>query len=371
MTRGVGRLVLGLVVVSSCQAVDKPVRYIAERVYDQPIIRGDEVAAGGIGQTEGRNNYRGNAMFPTLVKIPDWAPERPDPRAQYYLYFAPHKGTTINVAWADRVDAQKWTFFNTETEKAAGVPGRGVFDLNLSEGDRRFELAPGVLMENHISSPHVYVDDDNQRFILIMHAATDGAGQKSFMATSRTGLNFNAPELGGEPGCGPVRRHFSQTTYLHIFDFRAGLLGVGRSGRFTRPNNPGAPWDAVGSGPLWESSESCPISRAEVKAGVKEGEVYRHGSVFVRGSAIDLFYSRGLDGENEHLLQATIDASSEDWETWSIQAKPETLMRPELDWEQPTMHDSFVYESNGQLYLFYSAGPSGEDSIGLATLKQR
>ena len=121
---------------------------------------------------------------------------------------------------------------------------------------------------------------------------------------------------------------------------------------------------------MWESSETCPISREALHLGIAEGDFFRHGSLLVRDeTTLDLFYSRGLDGDDEHLLQATLDASADDWETWSVAAEPQSLLRPELDWERPEIHDSFVYASGGQLYLFYTAGPSGEDSIGLARLR--
>ena len=367
-----------LIIAAGCAAplerTESVLRYALERVHREPIVRGADVAAAGVGASPGRPAYRGHAMFPSVIAVPDWvAPEdRPRPNANYYLYFAPHHGTTINLAWAERIDAARWTLFNTVTDKAAGFPGRGVFDLALGGPQARLELAPGVVLRNHVSSPEVYVDEADKQFILIMHGRAED-GQDSFIAASRSGLNFNAEQFGGEPGGGPRPAVFSATTYLRIFDFKGGLYAIGRSGRFTRPRDMAAPWSApagLGRTPMWESSETCPISREALHLGIAERDFFRHGSLLVRdGTTLDLFYSRGLDGDDEHLLQATLDASADDWETWSVAAEPQSLLRPELDWERPEIHDSFVYASGGQLYLFYTAGPSGEDSIGLARLR--
>ena len=275
------------------------------------------------------------------------------------------------MLFRSRIDAAQWTLFNTVADKAADFPGRGVFDLELGGAEARIEVAPGVVLHNHVSSPEVYVDEAGKQFILIVHGRAEN-GQDSFIATSRSGLNFNAAQFGGEPGHGPKPAVFSGTTYLRIFEFKGGLYGLGRSGRFSRPRDAAAPWSVpAGSGrtPMWESSQTCPISREAMHLGIAEGDFFHHGSLLARGgTTLDLFYSRGLDCEQEHLLHATLDAADDDWETWSVTAAPQSLLRPELDWELPEIHDSFVYASDGQLYLFYTAGPSGEDSIGLARL---
>ena len=42
-----------------------------------------------------------NIQGPSLVRVPDWAPNR---LGRYYLYFADHKGAYIRLAYADHLE---------------------------------------------------------------------------------------------------------------------------------------------------------------------------------------------------------------------------------------------------------------------------
>ncbi|MDP6042246.1 MAG: hypothetical protein QGG64_27100 [Candidatus Latescibacteria bacterium] len=89
--------------------------YKVEKLHGKPIVDGNDVRRHRIGADPNRGKLRGDAMFPTMVKIPDWVPvdERANPEAKYYLYCASHHATSIHLAWSDRVDSPDWTLFNT------------------------------------------------------------------------------------------------------------------------------------------------------------------------------------------------------------------------------------------------------------------
>ena len=87
-----------------------PRAYEIERLHGRPIIEGATMRSLGIVA----KSTRGDAVFPTVLRIPEWVPreQRADPRAKYYVYFAAHHGTCISLAWAETVDSQGWTVFN-------------------------------------------------------------------------------------------------------------------------------------------------------------------------------------------------------------------------------------------------------------------
>ena len=90
------------------------VTYRVEKLHGRPIVDGSDVRRLRIGADPNRSRLRGDAMFPTVVRIPDWVPaeDRAHPDAKYYLYFASHHGTSIHMAWSERVDSADWTIFN-------------------------------------------------------------------------------------------------------------------------------------------------------------------------------------------------------------------------------------------------------------------
>ena len=101
-------------------------------------------------------------------------------------------------------------------------PGRGVFDLRL--GNETIDVVDGIVLTGHVSSPEVIVDEDNRHFIMVVHGSSND-GQRSFVATSKSGLNFNRPEVGGEEGHGLKRLKFADRNYLRVFIYRGDWYG--------------------------------------------------------------------------------------------------------------------------------------------------
>ncbi len=155
---------------------------------------------------------------PSVIRVPDWIPdsEKTHPTAKYYMYFAAHGSNMISLAWAKSITGE-WHLFNRGDASncawgkngnytGAATPGTGVLDLMIGEPDVMwFDDNFGV--DDHIASPDVVLDDENERIILYfhgpMHKIIGLKGTGNFVATSKWGLNFNLQEEGGEKNQGP------------------------------------------------------------------------------------------------------------------------------------------------------------------------
>ena len=102
------------------------------RLVDGPIISPD------LHPSIGRN-----IQGPSLIRAPDWIEGR---RADYYLYFADHKGRYIRLAYADQL-AGPWTIYppgSLQLEQSDPSKNRWPFATNRQlriardAGDRRW-----------------------------------------------------------------------------------------------------------------------------------------------------------------------------------------------------------------------------------------
>ena len=164
-------------------------QFVANRLNNsQPII--DQAMFAAVGAEEEGENING----PSLIRIPDWIPpsERVDPSAVYYLYFAHHAGDYIRLAWATEVEGP-WTFYQTGSQVPLG--DRGVLD----NGGEDLDLGLGVVIEeNHLASPDVLIDDENQQIIMYFHSGSstffngnEQSSQNTWVSTSDDGLEFS------------------------------------------------------------------------------------------------------------------------------------------------------------------------------------
>ena len=192
----------------------------------QPIINKQLFTDLGIG-SDG-SNING----PSVIRIPEWVAteDKADPSAVYYMYFGHHGGKYIRLAWAANIEGP-WNIFNAGTNNDSRVNGRGVLDLGNAD---EIKFTDGARVYGHIASPDIVIDEENKQFILYFHgpanSTTNGNKyfdtwyQKSFVATSGTGLNFNNPDNsgalggvgGGETGHG-VRNTILGNAYFRTF----------------------------------------------------------------------------------------------------------------------------------------------------------
>lgn len=125
-----------------------------------------------------------NINGPSCIRLPAWlsSAERAHPTAQYYLYFADHSGDYIRMAWAANIIGP-WTGFQLDASLPIG--DRGVLSLGSDD-----ILSPGneIVIDGHIASPQIFVDDLNQQFVMYYHGpathdVTQDKGQSTMVAT--------------------------------------------------------------------------------------------------------------------------------------------------------------------------------------------
>ena len=177
-----------------------------------------------------------NVNGPSLIRVPPWVE---NPLGRYYLYFAHHKGETIRLAYADRLEGP-WNLytpgvlelhdsgFATEEPETAG-PLRSMLDLwrvgTATEfialtrvgiaalEARRTRKERGIAGSDetrpHIASPDVLVDHERREIRMYYHGLVERRLQMSRVAASPDGLRFRArPELitSAVPPCSEARR---------------------------------------------------------------------------------------------------------------------------------------------------------------------
>ena len=107
-----------------------------------------------------------NINGPSMIRIPDWIPanRRANPNAQYYLYFGHHSGDYIRMAWSSNIEGPYTLYDDFRNSGDRGVLDNANDDIFLGNNTR--------IEENHLSSPDVHVDNENQRIILYFHSGS-------------------------------------------------------------------------------------------------------------------------------------------------------------------------------------------------------
>ena len=371
----------------------------------------------------------------SVIRVPDWIPanERIHPDARYYMYFSNHSGDDIRLAWASSILAT-WNLFNGEggnsTDRAWGsrgnnsgtrTPGNGVFDIDIDDGTARPFEDSEVGVFNHVASPDVHVDNDNRRIVMYFHGEQRNpvrpfvANQKTFVATSKYGLNFNPESNGGEDGQG-MREVVPGDYYFRTFEVGGHTFAYSNNGELWKapPTNDAGQVNnlsnADSEGGWWNPSRDHDVKahwwtqRSERDNPIEElyrslGEGIddpRHFAIYTRNhidssdTNVYVFYTAKYDAP-ERILMTVIDTrnGSTNPGNWSFKGQEEILV-PELDWEggnqriaesEPSrangvrqLRDPYIFEddrgtsttADDQLFIFYSGG--GEDAIGVARL---
>jgi len=346
--------------------------YDVTRLCGGPILTEEHFRAAGASESEGAN-----LNGPTLIRVPDWLEpaRRADPDARYYLYFAHHNGDYIRLAWASDVCGPWWLY---RAGGGVAVGGRGVLDLGVAD---ELEIGNGLRIFDHLASPEIVVDDAGKRFVMYFHghASHDGgaAGQRTFVATSADGLDFN----------GAVEPVMLGRSYFRVFRFRGELYAIANSGVLYRAPDARHPWTPP---PGFGFADELWTKRRDPLAGVEISPVGtpmlpRHSWVWPRADTMQIFFTRVGDVP-ERILVADVDMRSADFREWSPQPPARELLRAEQAWEgadvdpEPStfgpapegvnqLRDPFIFEEDGKLYLLYTG--AGEDAIGIAALAVR
>lgn len=249
---------------------------------------------------------------PSVIRVPEWIDGAP---GLYAMYFAHHKGGHLRVAFADDVRGP-WTVH---------APGVGVLGLEDVEG----------LIEDHIASPDVHVDEARQRLVMYFHGPVDGGqfDQRTFVATSTDATHFKVAsnEDLGEP-------------YFRVFWHRGFAYTPGRLGPFTRSRDGFTNFE---SGPTLFDNR------------------VRHYACVPWNDELFVFYSRKAENPERirlrtiHLADPARPGLGADWSGWTL-STPREVLRPTEPYErQPgprTLDPHVFFDVDGTAYLFYSGG---------------
>ena len=286
-----------------------------------------------------------NINGPSLIRVPDWIEE---PLGRYYLYFADHKGSYIRLAFADAL-AGPWRMHTpgTLTLEASHFATERPEPAAVSEGKRR-EAEWTVERDHlrpHLASPDVHVEHDRREIRMYYHGMIDNGEQRTRVAVSGDGIEFEArPEILGN-------------SYFRVFRHRGWHYALVMPGELRRSRDGLAGFE---SGPVL----FCPEMR--------------HAAVRYREDALDVFWSRVGDAP-ERILHSRVRIDGE-WTRWREEGAT-AVLEPEHEWEgaglpvEPSargevtclarqLRDPCVYEEDGRTYLLYCGG--GESGIGIA-----
>jgi hypothetical protein len=352
-----------------------------------PIISAEQFISAGV------SNDAANIDGPSVIRVPDWiAPaDRAAPGAVYYLYFANHNGTYIRMAWASVIEGP-WQLFNVGAFHDPRVPMKGVLDLG---SDNLISFGTGqVKISGHIASPDVHVDDANHRLIMYFHGPSNGTNgatgtQKSCVATSTSGLNFNIAADGGQAGEG-FRDVLLGDSYFRVFGDGTNLFAFSNIGAIWRAPNPDDPWRAPtnllsdawikGPNPIYADLQAIQLTEPS------RSNVFtpRHFStrLLPDGSTLEVLYTARGDAP-ERIFRTTMSLRP-DWLAWDSLLPHEELLRPQLTWEGANLpvvpskdgpevrvnelRDPYLFvDANGKRYLFYTG--AGEEGIGVASME--
>ncbi len=224
---------------------DELVENAGDRAY------GFELVADGAVIADQSTGHSANA---SVIRVPDWIPleQRAAASATYYMYYGNHTGHRIQMKWAETLEGP-WTEFNLGGTYNGHVR-EGVFDTDADATREDYD---------HVFSPDVHVDDENQQIVMYYHGKNQSStttlttGQSvpqkhaNFVATSAWGLNFNDPdEAGGEPGHGPVTVTVDGVTrevclgdvYQRVFQYRGNYYSLSKRAIMAMAPDPSDPW---------------------------------------------------------------------------------------------------------------------------------
>ncbi|MBP0904051.1 hypothetical protein ACFSKN_09125 [Mariniflexile gromovii] len=306
-----------LIGATSCVSASKMLvddNYSFVRSDNNPIIYPDmEGLEGDLGK---------NINGPSVIKVPNWVE---NPLGTYYMYFADHHGKFIRLAYANS-PIGPWTVYK---------PGVLHIDNTAAKG--------------HIASPDIIMDEATKTIRMYFHGYNqDKSGQKTFVSTSKDGLNFTASET----ILGP--------SYFRVFKYESDYYAL-VSGTFYRSKD--------GMTPFEKGATILPKAR--------------HTAVTLSGDNLIVFYSQKGDAP-ERILKCEVNLSEGTWKDWKAGDQTEVL-KPEKDYEgvnlpiqesvkgfsKVPMHelrDPAIFIDKNEVYLYYSI--AGEFGIAVAKLKK-
>jgi hypothetical protein len=329
-----------LFLASGGAAAEKPAALPFERLPGNPVIT--PASSPLIG-----NNING----PALIRVPGWLP---DPLGRYYLYFAHHAGNSIRLAYADSIEGP-WKIHEP-----------GTLRLNQVK----------VIVQGHIASPDIVVDDANKRIVMYYHGPVNPKGPGIKMA-HELARQAAAPTDDSKP---KVNRQFTSVAVsadgLH-FEPAGGILAPFYARIFTHGGSDYCvAKHLLEGGLLMRRPSGSPDTPFEAVCRILPR--MRHCAVWIDGQRLYVAYSRIGDAP-EHIVLSYADMTGAATK-WKFSA-PVSLLKPGKPWEgakhpvRPSrsglarrpvneLRDPALFAENGTMYLIYSI--VGETGLAIA-----
>ncbi|WP_216362756.1 glycoside hydrolase family protein [Formosa algae] len=286
------------------------------RLNNNPIIYPDMLGLEGkLGE---------NINGPSVIKVPKWVE---NPLGKYYMYFAHHHGKYIRLAYANS-PIGPWTIYKPGVLKIEQTGATG-----------------------HIASPDVVINEANKTIRLYFHGYPEdkAIGQKTFLSTSKNGLDFTAYDT----VLGP--------SYFRTFNYKNNFY-------------------ALVSGAFYKSEDGI----KPYKKGALVLPKIRHSAVVVEGDYLVIFYSQKGD-EPERILKTTVNLSEGSYKDWKA-SEVQEILKPEMDYEGAELpikksvngfartrvhelRDPAILIDNKTIYLYYSV--AGESGIAVSKLVKK
>ena len=262
------------------------------------------------------NKEGNNINGPSLIKVPNWVK---NPLGKYYLYFSHHDGKYIRMAYSDNVEGP-YTVYNNGTLKLEDTPGR-----------------------DHIASPDVHVDNDNQEIIMYYHTPYND-WQYTFKSTSKDGIDFK-----------------SENENLGLFYFRVFKWNNRTFSIAKNKNASGISYEFINNKWVEQKTNFIPNMR--------------HAAVLVENNKVYVFYSIvGEAPESIYCSQVDIDNN------WEL-SNTEIILKPTYNYEgsdiplKPSsfgsgigneLRDPCIFVENNKKYILYTV--AGEAGIAIGKL---
>ena len=332
------------------------------RLTDGPLVAADMFPASATAGLE--PEALANVNGPSVLRMPDWAAGK---QAPLHMYFAHHKGKSIRLAYADRMQGP-WAIYPGPIMPLADSlfePEDPVPDPALTRPDWVAGLG-GDYLYAHVASPDIHIDEDHQRIIMYYHGLLRDGDQQTRLSTSADGLDFT-PQA---PLLGPP---YFRATWLD------GVMYLSMwEGRLARARAWEGPFDLA---PRIHDGDHLPphvSGRDDRHPGRSGGRQIRHGHLFAHDGRLHLTFSRIGDAPERCCHCEVVPA--DDWADWRFGPVTD-LLRPAAGWEggdlpmHPSvmgtalerlheLRDPALFSDGGQVYMAYCGG--GESGLGIA-----